>query len=110
MTGSYVEVQVVAGARFEEDCEMRFHAVGPPRAVQAIRHEFGPGDQAEVTVAGLDADGSPMPATAVPVDDSSAGMSVLVHGGEGGLRLTRNDTGAVSFEPYLLLHPDCLAP
>ena len=50
------------------------------------------------------------PALATPVDDSSAGTSVLITGDARGLRLRRlgADAEPAIAEPYLLLSPDAL--
>jgi len=54
-------------------------------------------------------DGSRSGAMAVLVEDSSAGSSTLVYGGEHGLRLTWTEGEGVEVaEPYLLLAPSAV--
>jgi hypothetical protein len=106
MPGRYIDVVVEEQEEIPEGCELRFHAVGEARPVTRIRYEplTGPEGDFEVTA------GSGAPAMAAPVDDSSAGTSVLIYGDARGLRLRRlDDAGAAAFaEPYLLLAPDAI--
>ena len=104
--GRFIDVVVEEHDELPEGCEMRFHAVGPSRPVQRIRYEplTGPEDDFLVTAAGGE------PAQATPVDDSSAGTSVLITGDARGLRLQRV-AGAGDppvAEPYLLLAADAI--
>jgi hypothetical protein len=103
MQGRYIDVTVEEHEAIPDGCELRFHAVGEPRPVTWVRYEpmVGPDGDYEVTAA----DGS---AWAVPVDDSSAGTSLLIYGGARGLRLRDRATpGAAEIaEPYLLLAAD----
>jgi hypothetical protein len=102
MAGRYIDVVVEEQAEIPEGCELRFHAVGESRPVSRILYEpltGGPEAEYEVTAAGG------APALAAPVDDYSAGTSVLVYGDGRGLRLRRTDgtPGDPIAEPYLLL-------
>ena len=51
------------------------------------------------------AGGSPCPAQAIAVEDSSAGTAQLVFGGDWGVRLMPEDGAAPFGEPYLLVEP-----
>jgi len=106
MAGRYIDVVVEEHGDIPEGCELRFHAVGESRPVTRVRYEplTGSEGEFEVTAAGG------APALAVPVDDSSAGTSVLIYGDARGLRLRRLDGagGAPLAEPYLLMAPDAI--
>ena len=106
--GGALEVYVEPSHALPDGASLRYTAAGPGRAVQRVRYESDDGE------AGLWTVWSPAPqgpqdvavATvwAVPVHDSSAGVSVLVVGGPGGLRLRwDDDPQVVVAEPYLLL-------
>ncbi|MES1208915.1 MAG: hypothetical protein ABUS79_23505 [Pseudomonadota bacterium] len=109
-SGPYIDVVVDEHDELPEGCELRFHAVGPSRPVARIRYEpmTGPEGDFAVTASGGAA------AQATPVDDSSAGTSVLITGDARGLRLRRLDAEPASnaepaiAEPYLLLSPDSI--
>ena len=114
-SGPYIDVIVDEHEDLPEGCELRFHAVGPSRPIARIRYEpmTGPDGDFAVTAAGGAA------ALATPVDDSSAGTSVLITGDARGLRLRRLSadhargaeppiTEAALAEPYLLLSPDAI--
>jgi len=104
MHGHTIDVAVDEHDEIPEGCELRFHAVGPSRDIHRIRYEplTGPEGDFAVTAAGG------APARATPVDDSSAGTSLLITGDARGLRLRRIDGGEEPplAEPYLLLSPD----
>jgi hypothetical protein len=105
MHGRYIDVTVDEHDEIPEGCELRFHAVGPSRDVRHVRYEplVGPEGDFTVTAAGG------APARATPVDDSSAGTSVLITGDAHGLRLQRVDADATPIaEPYLLLAPEAV--
>lgn len=104
--GRFIEVQVDEHDEVPEGCELRFHAVGEWRPISRIHYEPMTGPEGEFTVTA--AGGAP--ARAIPVDDSSAGTSVLVTGDARGLRLRRVGAGAEPpiAEPYLLLAADAI--
>jgi hypothetical protein len=106
MHGRYIDVVVEEQEAIPDGCELRFHAVGEPRPVSRVRYEplTGPEGEFEVIAAGG------QPATAVAVDDSGAGTSVLIYGDARGLRLRRLDDGGAApiAEPYLLLADDAI--
>jgi hypothetical protein len=100
---SFVNVQVEEHEALPDGCSLRFRAQGDGRAIERVTYESENGTAGVWTVAGEDASGSAIPATAFEVDDSSAGTSLLVIGGEHGLRLTSVETGETIAESYLLL-------
>ena len=105
MPGRYIGVVVEEQEGIPEGCELRFHAVGESRPVMRVRYEplTGPEGEFEVTAAGGET------AMAAPVDDSSAGTSILIYGDGRGLRLRRLDgDGATLAEPYLLLAAEAI--
>jgi hypothetical protein len=106
MAGRYIDVVVEEQDGIPEGCELRFHAVGESRPVTRVRYEplTGPEGEFEVLAAGG------QPAMAAPVDDSSAGTSILIYGDQRGLRLRRlgGNGGAPVAEPYLLLAEDAI--
>jgi hypothetical protein len=99
----FVDVRVEAHEALPDGCSMRFKACGEVRPVARIRYESEDGVAGTWTVHALSSDGNRSPARTVPVEDSSAGSSNLVFGGDHGLRLTSIDTGAEVAEPFLLL-------
>ncbi len=106
MAGRYIEVVVEEQEGIPDGCELRFHAVGESRPVKRVLYEpmTGPEGEYEVTAA----DGQP--AMAAPVDDSSAGTSILIYGDANGIRLRAvgEDASAPIVEPYLLLAADAV--
>ena len=111
MAGKFIDVEVEEHDEIPEGCELRFHAVGPGREVRRIRYEPLTGPEGDFAVAA--AGGGT--ATATPVDDSSAGTSVLITGDARGLRLRRLGAGGEApvaetpvAEAYLLLAPDAI--
>jgi hypothetical protein len=110
MPSQYIDVVVEEHDEIPDGCELRFHAVGPGRAVRRVRYEpLTPAAvEGDYEVAALGADGREGPAQAVPVDDSGAGTSLLVHGGARGLRLRPVSGGPAIAEPYLLLADDAV--
>ena len=90
-----------------------------PSSITRVRHTPEDSDESRwFRIEGLDADDRPVPARAVTVEDSAAGLSVLVFGGEHGLRLFADDpagrgpdaapgtaTASALAETHLLLPP-----
>ncbi len=105
----FLTVLVEEHPALPDGCCMRFKLAGEPRPVTRVRYELpdGPGSQ-EWGVEGAGADDAAAPAHAVPVEDSGAGLCVLVYGGEHGLRLRGTARGDACAEPYLLLAPDAI--
>ena len=106
MHGRYIDVVVDEQEGIPDGCELRFHAVGESRPVKRVLYEpmTGPEGEYEVTAA------SGEPALATPVDDSSAGTSILVYGDAGGIRLRAigAETAEPIAEPYLLLAAEAI--
>jgi hypothetical protein len=104
-----VTVLVEEHEMLPDGCCMRFKLAGEPRPVRRVRYESdaAPGAE-EWLVEGADGDDSPLVASGVAVEDSGAGLCVLVHGGAHGLRLRASPDGAPLAEPYLLLAPEAL--
>lgn len=100
-----VDIFVDPNPNCPEGCSQRFQAAGETRAVTSIRYYAGADDSVLCDIAGWSSrgGGSPCPAFAVIVDDSGAGVSTLVYGGDWGLRVTPRDGRKPFGEPYLLL-------
>jgi hypothetical protein len=104
--GRFIDVEVEEHDELPDGCELRFHAVGESRPVSRVQYEPLAGPEGAFAV--MAAGGGPAQAT--PVDDSSAGTSVLITGDARGLRLQRAGAGddAPIAEPYLLLAADAI--
>lgn len=89
------------------DLVMRWRTVpgALPRQVVRVRYEpeRGPEGEWSVFAAGPAGQG---PASAVEVEDSSAGTATLIWGGKHGLRLRLGDLEVA--EPYLVLAPEAV--
>lgn len=105
----YVDLFIDPNPNTPEGCGQRWKAEGAPRPIQTVRYFLAPDVPLVCDVAGVWSAGGaglPCPAMAVEVEDSGAGASVLVYGGDWGLRLTPREGGGDPFgEPYLLLAP-----
>ena len=106
-TAGFVEVAVDGHPAWPAGASARWKRVGPSQPVLQIYYESDDGDAGVWQVVGCGPAGE-SPALATPVDDSSAGVSLLVTGGVWGLRLRREVAGQVltSAEAYLLIAPD----
>jgi hypothetical protein len=106
MANTFVTVLVEEHDALPEGCAQRFRATGDAWEVHHVAYEPEDGPQGTWSVHGASSDGSASTALAWPVDDSSAGTSILIVGGDHGLRLVSDgasegaDTVAV---PFLLL-------
>jgi GTP cyclohydrolase II len=106
----FVDVAVDPHAALPDGLMLRFKAVPDATATPIARVEYTPED-AEIAgpfrIEGRDAADRPCPARAIAVEDSAAGISVLVFGGDHGLRLydERDPEAPPRAEPYLLLPP-----
>jgi hypothetical protein len=100
---SFVNVDVAEHEALPDGCCLRFRAQTEGRTIERVTYESETGTGGVWTVTGHDGEGRATAATAFEVDDSSAGTSLLVVGGEHGLRLTSMATGETIAEPYLLL-------
>ena len=103
---TFVDIAVEPHDALPDGCSMRFKPIGSMdevRPIGRIRYESEDGLGGIWTVEAIFSDGNRGPARTVPVEDSSAGSSNLVFGGDFGLRLTSLETGAEVAEPFLLL-------
>lgn len=93
-----------------EGCGSRFETTGAPRRVTAILYPAAAGESVACDVSGWSSagGGSACAAWAVPVEDSGAGVSTLVYGGDWGLRLTPRDGREAFGQPYLLLDAEAV--
>lgn len=103
MGSTFVNVQVEEHDELPDGCCLRFRAQGEGRRVTEVAYESENGTGGTWRIEGRASDGAITPATAFEVDDSSAGTSLLVVGGDHGLRLTSITTGETVAEAYLLL-------
>jgi hypothetical protein len=99
----FVNVQVEEHEALPDGCCLRFRAHGEGRVIARVAYESDAGTAGIWIVEGRNAEDEPAPALAFEVDDSSAGLSLLVVGGERGLRLTSETSGETIAEAYLLL-------
>jgi hypothetical protein len=99
----FVDVRVEEHEALPDGAEHRFRAQDDGRVVESILWESDDGLRGRWRVEGRTADGRAIPAMAYAVDDSSAGTSILVVGGNHGLRLSFRDSEDVVAEAYLLL-------
>lgn len=100
----YIEIVVESNEELAQDVCQRFQAIGEPREVRRIEYEPDDGPAGTWRVFGKSADGSIVKAQAVEVDDSGAGTSTLIWGGDYGLRLEREGgRGETIAEAFLLL-------
>lgn len=109
MSGRFITVLVEEHDAVPDGFCARFHAVGEQRPVTILRCAPEGGTPGLWRVEALDEDEQSGEAQAVPVDDSGAGVTLLVYGGEYGLRLTPVDGGAPVRVPYLMLDTDAVA-
>lgn len=106
----FIDIFIDPNPNCPEGCSRRFQASGESQPARAVRYWFGVDDPVPCDLTGWSSagGGSPCAAHAAPVDDSGAGVSLLVYGGDWGLRLTPRDGRPPFGEPYLLLDPDDL--
>ena len=103
MTNRFVTVQVEEHEAIPDGCSQRFRATGDAVPVHHVRYEPEDGGKESTwSVRGERADGTSVIAMVQPVDDSSAGTSMLVVGGDHGVRLT-SESGEEAALPFLLL-------
>lgn len=103
----FIDLFIDPNPNTPEGCGRRWKAEGPPRAVSLVRYYFAPDAAITCEVMGVwsaGGKGMPCPAMVVPVEDSGAGESMLIYGGDWGLQITPLDPGHDPFsEPYLLV-------
>ncbi len=100
----WVEVYVEPHDALPDGASMRFKANDAPRPVTRVHYESDDGDDGVWEVRAPTEEGIPKPAMTCLTDDSGAGQSALVYGGDLGLRLTQGDLEIA--EPWLLLDPN----
>ncbi|HEU4403501.1 MAG TPA: hypothetical protein VFT43_15495 [Candidatus Polarisedimenticolia bacterium] len=105
-----VDIFIDPNPNCPDGCGQRFLAVGDPRPVTRLRYWSGAEISIDCDVTGWSSagGGTPCEAQAVTVEDSGAGVSTLVYGGDWGLRLMPRDGSAPFGEPYLLVDDDSL--
>jgi hypothetical protein len=108
MSNRFILVQVDEHEVLPDGCSLRFRAQGEGTTVEQVEWESEDGTAGRWRVTGASADGALVAATAYAVDDSSAGTSILIVGGDHGLRLTSVVTGQTVAEPYLLVSRSAL--
>ena len=101
-------VTVEPHAALPDGAVARWKVAGPARTVARVDYESDDGEPGVWQVWACDARDQLLPARAVQVDDSSAGVSWLVCGGDHGLRLRHETSGVVVAEPWLLLDDGAL--
>ena len=101
----FIEIQVEEHPELPEGCSLRFRARGEGAPIDRVMWESESGRAGIFRVVARSSDGNALAATAYAVDDSSAGTSILVVGGDHGLRLTPvgGDESETVAEPYLLV-------
>jgi hypothetical protein len=106
----HVDVFIDPNPNCPEGCGQRFSATSEPRPVTAVRYYLGAEEAVLCDVSGWSSagGGTPCEARAVRVEDSGAGVSTLVYGGDWGLRITPRDGRPPFGEPYLLLSDEDL--
>jgi hypothetical protein len=105
---TFVDVQVESHDALPDGCSRRFKSEGATRPVTLVRYEPEDAELQTWKVEAAYANGTRGPARAVPIEDSSAGTSILVVGGDHGLRLAPVDGGREISEAYLLLSPSAV--
>lgn len=93
-----------------EECGLRFKAEDEPRVVTRVRWYDDSDRAVECAIVGWSSagGGSPVPAMAVTIEDSSSGVAALVYGGDWGLRLTPIGGGESFGQSHLRIGPDDL--
>jgi len=111
----FIDIQVEEHEAIPDGCSMRFRAQDDGARIERIAWESEDGRAGTWRVVGRRSDGEDVAAIAYAVDDSSAGTSILVVGGDHGLRLTLEPVDplertpeaererATVAEPYLLV-------
>ncbi len=101
----FVEVDVHPHPALPDGCVARWKAVGAPQEIAQVWYEPDDGPDGVHRVEAAWRDGRRTAATSVRIEDSAAGVSLLVVGGDFGLRLWRGDEPE-SAEPYLIVAPN----
>jgi hypothetical protein len=92
----YTHIEVEANANCPMSANNVFKNLTAPLPVEAVRLFEGEPEGRLFSVTGWssDGDGSPCPAFAARVEDSSAGSAFVVYGGDWGVRLRPHDSAA----------------
>ncbi len=101
---AFVDIDVYPHPALPDGCVARWKVEGHPESVTTLWYEPDDGPDGEHRVQAAWSDGRRTPATQVRIEDSAAGISLLVYGGDYGLRLQRDD-GPERAEPYLIIAP-----
>lgn len=101
----FIDVVVQAHAALPDGFVGRWKAAGEPAPIDRVWYEPDDGPDGDYGVQAAWQDGRRTPAQQVRIDDSAAGVSLLVLGGDWGLRL-QLDGGPEQAEPYLIVAPD----
>ncbi len=102
-TWGWVEIYVEPHDALPDGASMRFKANSKPRPIATILYESDDGDDGEWEVWAPSEEGIPKKAMVCLTDDSGAGESALVYGGDLGLRLRLGELEVA--ETFLLLAP-----
>lgn len=102
MATRFAEVAVAPHAALPDGFSGRWKQAGNSASVEQAYYSPDQGTDGIFQVVAAWSDGRRTPALQVPVEDSAAGLSLLVIGGDLGLRLWR-EQGEEWAEPYLLL-------
>jgi hypothetical protein len=89
MAPTFITVLVDEHDELPDGCCMRFKLVDEPRPVRRVRYDGDGSLEGVFAVEAANADGTMGLAMGALVEDSGAGSSLLVYGGDRGLRLRR---------------------
>ena len=105
----WVEVYVEPHDALPDGASMRFKALNEPQALSQVHYESDDGDEGLWRIWSPTASGGQESALTCLTDDSGAGQSALIYGGELGLRLELLEgpnKGVVVAEAWILLAPE----
>ena len=97
----FIEIDVTSGPNCRDSLNRIYQALGPPRKVSRVPFDSRDSSDRLCQVTGWSAAG-PCDALVAPVEDSGAGASLLLYGGDQGLRFKPAD----SDEPWDLASPE----
>ena len=101
----YIDIYVDPHDAIPDGASLRYKAENTPQTVRQVRYESDDGLDGVWTISSRADDGQESSAYWVTVEDSGAGTSALVYGGDHGLRLRHEQDGSEVAEAYLLLDP-----
>ncbi|MBI3074049.1 MAG: hypothetical protein HYY84_18220 [Deltaproteobacteria bacterium] len=99
----FITVLVDSDDAIPEGCCLRFRAAGESFTVSRIRYSAEADRTAVYRVFARGAGDTREPARACLVDDSGAGVALLITGAQRGLLLVEDTGDATLVEPYLLI-------